>query len=322
LTNGRPRRLGVAGESGLHTIVENEEEPMALPGSDGAPASTSSVAPDDSLGTGFDPNFLSQRVDLPQLASSNTQKAFRLNGSEVLPYTHFSLAMHGGRRFAFWVAWNIDGGRIRKVSRKNTRFVFDRRVPEAVQVGDELYADNRLDRGHIARRADLLWGEQAEAERANVDSFFFTNITPQMDDFNQSSRAGLWGRLEDAVFDDTDVDNLRVSVIGGPVFRPDDRQFRDVLIPREFWKVIAFVENGTLKAKGFLLTQNLNELEALELDEFRVFQVALSEIESRCGITFSAALTGSDTVGDRLARVTETARLRQPLGTLADIDWS
>jgi endonuclease G, mitochondrial len=285
-------------------------------------AVTSSDPVSEAQGTGFDPDFLSRRIDLPRLSASNGQHAVQLNGSEVLHYTHFSLAMHGGRRFAFWVAWNIDGGRIRKVSRKNTRFVFDRRVPEVAQVGDELYGDNRLDRGHIARRADLLWGEQAEAERANVDSFFFTNITPQMDDFNQSSRAGLWGRLEDAVFDDTDVDNLRVSVIGGPVFRPDDRQFRDVLIPREFWKVIAFVEGGTLKAKGFLLTQNLNELEALELDEFRVFQVALSEIESRCGITFPAALTGSDTVGERLARETETVRPRRPLASLAEIDWS
>jgi endonuclease G len=294
---------------------------MAHSVSDPAAATTSDPV-SEAQGSGFDPDFLARRVELPRLTASSGQHAVQLNGSEVLHYTHFSLAMHGGRRFAFWVAWNIDGGRIRKVSRRNTRFVFDRRVPETVQVGDELYADNRLDRGHIARRADLLWGEQAEAERANVDSFFFTNITPQMDDFNQSSRAGLWGRLEDAVFDDTDVDNLRVSVIGGPVFRADDRQFRDVLIPREFWKVIAFVEGGTLKAKGFLLTQNLNELEALELDEFRVFQVALSEIEARCGLAFSAALTGSDTLGERLARETETARPRQPLGTLADIDWS
>ncbi|MBT2368848.1 DNA/RNA non-specific endonuclease [Streptomyces sp. ISL-10] len=58
----------------------------------------------------------------------------------------------------------------------------------------------------------------------------------------------------------------------------DDRFFRDVQIPREYWKVIAFSENGELKAKAFLLTQNLNQLEALELDEFRVFQVNLSGI--------------------------------------------
>src|SRR5262245_29503284 len=231
---------------------------------------------------GFSQTFLSQKVPLPTLSDSHQANAFRLNGTEEVQYTHFSLALNKIRRFAFWVAWNIDGGRLRRLSRKNIRFTFDPRVPNAVQVGDDLYADNRLDRGHIARRADLLWGGLAEAKKANVDSFFFTNITPQMDDFNQSSRGGLWGRLEDAVFEDTDVENLKVSVFGGPVFNDDDREFREVLIPREFWKVIVFVEGGRLKAKAFLLTQNLDALEALELDQFRVFQVALTELESRC----------------------------------------
>jgi endonuclease G, mitochondrial len=276
----------------------------------------------EAVTSGFSPDFLKERIDLPKLSSSNKQKAFQLNGSEVLKYTHFSLAMNEERRFAFWVAWNIDGGQLRKLSRKSIPFVIDPRVPESAQVGDDLYADNRLDRGHIARRADLLWGGLAEARKANIDSFFFTNITPQMDDFNQSSRGGLWGRLEDAVFEDTDVEDLKVSVIGGPIFNDDDREFRDVRIPREFFKVIAFVEGGQLKAKGFLLTQNLDELEALELDAFRVFQVALSEIESRTGISLPAVLKSNDTVGERLARRPEALRARKPLASLADIDWS
>jgi endonuclease G, mitochondrial len=276
----------------------------------------------EAVGTGFNPDFLSTRVTLPTLSASNKKKVVKVNGSDILSYTHFSLAMSSERRFAFWVGWNIDGGQLRALSRKGIKFVIDPRLPEAAQVGDDLYVDNRLDRGHIARRADLLWGGLAEAKKANVDSFFFTNITPQMDDFNQSSRAGLWGRLEDAVFEDTDVEDLKVSVFGGPVFHDDDREFRDVRIPREFWKVIAFVEDGTLKAKGFLLTQNLDELEALELDEFRVFQVALSEIETRCGLSFPNALNGADTVGERLARRPEALAARRPLETQADIDWS
>jgi endonuclease G len=279
------------------------------------------VAP-EAVGTGFRTTFLSKKVEIPTLSTSNRQKAFLLNGSEVIRYTHFSLAMNKVRRFAFWVAWNINGAQLRKLSRKGIKFVIDPRVPEEFQVGDELYAGNRLDRGHIARRADLLWGGPAEAKKANVDSFFFTNITPQMDDFNQSSRGGLWGSLEDAVFEDTDVENLNVSVFGGPIFRADDREFREVLIPREFWKVIAFVEGGKLKAKAFLLTQNLDELEALDLDEFRVFQVALSEIETRCGISFSNALKAADSVGERLARQPEALSERKPLDSLSDIDWS
>jgi endonuclease G len=276
----------------------------------------------EAAATGYNPDFLSVRVSVPALSASNRTAIFRIDGSEVLRYTHFSLALHRERRFALWVAWNIDGGSMRKLSRKGIKFVLDSRVPDGFQVGDELYAGNRLDRGHLARRADLLWGGLAEARRANVDSFFFTNITPQMDDFNQSGQGGIWGRLEDAVFEDTEVESLKVSAMAGPVFHSDDRTFRDVRIPREFWKVLAFVEDGRLKAKGFLLTQNLDELEALELDEFRVFQVALTEIESRCGITFPRALKAADSVGERLSRRPEALRDRRPLTSLSDIDWS
>ncbi|MGV8857428.1 DNA/RNA non-specific endonuclease [Rhodoglobus sp.] len=91
-------------------------------------------------------------------------------------------------------------------------------VPTAAILGNELYVRNPLDRGHLARRADLTWGELGDAQQANRDSFSFTNIAPQMDDFNQSSRQGLWGRLEDALYEDVDVDDLRVSVMAGPVF--------------------------------------------------------------------------------------------------------
>ena len=58
-------------------------------------------------------------------------------------------------------------------------FRLDPRIPAAEQTGEEAYADNDLDRGHIARRSDLLWGTLTEARQANTDSFYFTNITPQ-----------------------------------------------------------------------------------------------------------------------------------------------
>lgn len=271
--------------------------------------------------SGYDPNFLGPRIDVPKLTAAQRTDAAKLGTSHIIPYTHFSLAQCKSRRFCYWVAWNVDGDRLRSLSRNGIPFILDPRLPESVQVGNSLYAGNRLDRGHIARRADLLWGTLAEAKRANVDSFFYTNITPQMDNFNQSHLGGIWGRLEDAVFEEVDVDNLRISVFGGPVFRPDDHAFQGVKIPREFFKVIAFVESGTIKARGFLLTQNLDELELLDLDEFRVFQVKLTEIEARCGFSFPDRLKGADTFAEHLESLAESAAQRKALESLADIRW-
>jgi len=54
---------------------------------------------------------------------------------------------------------------------------------------------------------------------ANRHSFFFTNITPQMDNFNQSGQNGIWGRLENAVLA---TGTQRVSVPAGPMLAADD----------------------------------------------------------------------------------------------------
>lgn len=272
-------------------------------------------------GLGYAPKFLGYTINAPKLSAKKRKDAVKLNDSEIINYTHFSLALSKSRQFAFWVGWNIDGNSLKKLSRKGIDFIFDPRISDDFQAGDELYGGNRLDRGHIARRADLLWGSLTEARRANRESFFFTNITPQMDNFNQSSQGGLWGRLEDAVFDEAQVEDLRISVFGGPIFHDDDRVFREVKIPREFFKVLAYVENGKLKAKAFLLTQSLDQLELLDLKQFKVFQVTLSEVEQRCGFTFPNNLKGADDFAEVLERVPEAVTERQPLTSLDDIIW-
>jgi endonuclease G len=266
--------------------------------------------------SGYSADFLGQRVDPPAIGPALQDDTVRLDGSEVIPYTHFSLALSKSRRFARWVAWNIDGGTLKKISRTGIPFIRDSRIPAEFQNGDELYNSNRLDRGHLARRADLLRGPLSDAKKANKDSFFFTNITPQMDDFNQSSKDGVWGRLEDAVFADVDVQDLKVSAFGGPVFHDDDRVYRDTPLPREYWKVLAYVEQGQFKSHAFLLTQNLNPFEAIDFDEFRAFQISTTELEERTHLQFAAALSTANAFAARTA-----IGDREPLNGVGDILW-
>ncbi|WP_354644048.1 DNA/RNA non-specific endonuclease [Kitasatospora camelliae] len=317
---GRPTRVLAGLHFGGETGDNPDEHALAcLPASvfEKLEISLSAPAPEAlEAVAGYDADFLGVRLEVPELHPKIEDDAVVLDGSTEIRYTHFSLAHSRSRRFALWVAWNVDGGTIKKLNRSGIPFVKDPRLPFDVQVGDELYRGNRLDRGHIARRADLLWGGLPAAKKANRDSFFFTNITPQMDDFNQSAQAGVWGRLEDAVFEDVDVQDLKVSIFGGPVFQDDDRLYRGVRIPREFWKVIVFVEDGRLLARAFLLTQNLDQLEALELDEFRVFQISLSELEERVNLRFPVALRRADDLA-----VPESAEARRPLSSTADIRW-
>jgi len=278
-----------------HSVFEKLEITPQPPKADEA-AAIEKLTP---AGSGYEREFLGVRVDAPILSTTEKKKdAVVVHQSHLIPYTHFSVCVSKSRRFANFVAWNIDGDRLKKIDRKGLKFRIDPRVPEKYQVGDDVYVNNKLDRGHVARRADLVWGSKAEAQRGNYDSFYFTNITPQHERYNQSERHGLWGELENAIYEDVEVERSRLSLAGGPIFDDDDPEYRGIQIPRSFWKVIAYIdgEDGALKAKAYVLTQNnlLDDLEAFELDPFRMYQVSLTELQKMTGLSFDS-LKGADT---------------------------
>lgn len=241
----------------------------------------------------YDPSFLGIAVAVPQ---DLTDDSLELDGSTVIPYTHYCLALSRSRRLARWVAWNIDGASLKTTDRVG--FYADPRLPEEQQVLNRAYdRDNQLDRGHLARRADLIWGPDEEAVRANHQSFAYPNIAPQIDTFNQSDKCGLWGQLEDAVLDQDTLHGGRVSVIAGPLLAADDPPYRDdyVRLPLAYFKIVVYVMDDSLRARCFILDQNLDGLRpAHPLDDFRVKPVPIAAVAERASLRFDDNLVAAD----------------------------
>ena len=271
--------------------------------------------------SGYDPDFLGIHVPLPGLSMALKRDAVNFSRGQTIPYTHFTVCLSAKRRLARFVAWNVDGARRVVLPRRG--FKLDPRIEPKFQLGDELYEGNVLDRGHIARRADLCWGPVAEAEQANRNSFFFTNIAPQHERFNQSDRRGLWGELENLVLEQADLQDIKLSVLGGPIFADDDIEYRGVLIPRSFWKLIAYLgADGALRVSVFVLSQAdlLRDVETLDLDPFRIFQVTVSDLSTRTALDFSALRVADVMAHPELATsVAETEALRDPRLRIAEI---
>jgi endonuclease G len=271
-------------------------------------------------GTGYDAAFLPQVVGPPGPGLWESDLV-EVDGRRELSYTHFSLAMSASRRLARWVAWNIDGAQLppedKAPSRAGLEFRPDPRLPESMQVTDEVYADNSLDRGHVARRYDLVWGPADEANRANFDSFYFTNITPQRDTFNQSGRHGLWGLLENALIAEVQLDSKRVSVFGGPILGANDPVYRGVQVPLEFWKTLVYRVDAALRARSFLLTQSLTGVEPVSpLDEFRTYEIPLADLEARTGLDLDDPVRAVS-----LAYAEDVGLQPRALRGLGDIAW-
>ena len=277
--------------------------------------------------TGYDPLFIGPRVEAPRLLDA--ADALLLNDAPVIHYMRFSLSLSRSRKLARWVAWNIDGSTLPHsndkspdgLRRDDLSFRNDPRLDRRDQTPASTYDDNRLDRGHIARRADLLWGDPDDAEKANRDSFYLTNITPQMDNFNQSRLQGVWGCLENAVLNQVVDDNSHVSVMAGPVLSPEDQPYRKVLVPREFWKVLIYQRDNELRSRGFIVTQKLLGLRRAvsPLDEFHVYERSLALIASKACVSFDSALPAAQQRGRRAPR--RRAQADKPIDNINDIAW-
>lgn len=249
--------------------------------------------------TGFDSGFL----DLPEPLAIPTliDPAGRVR-LRHLDYTHFSVLLDPDRRLAAVTAVDIDGGFLLDLGRGDD-WHLDERIPATEQAGPDLYARNDLDRGHLVRRRDPVWGPADVARRANVDTFCYTNAAPQAADFNQSLE--LWNGLEDLVLEYASAGRRRLSVFTGPVFADTDPLYRGVQIPRRFWKVAAWADDGALAASGYLLDQSaqLDELDlgrssavgdtpdataTPPLGPFRTFQLPILDLASLTGLDVGA----------------------------------
>ena len=234
--------------------------------------------------TGYDPDFLGIEVPLPEVID-DSRVAKMDDGQHVLPYQNFSVVMDKTRRMALFAASNIDA-RLEKqepepshdYSRKglgglkkgqSEMWSSDPRIPQLHQLPDRFYTKDggAFDKGHLARRDAVAWGDTYdEVRRANGDSFHTTNCSPQVGDFNRGNLGGLWGKLEDVVLDQADTEKL--CVLCGPLLQEDDRTFvgKDeqgevrVQIPSVYWKIVVARKEDEIQSFGFLLEQDLTNV--------------------------------------------------------------
>ena len=250
-----------------------------------------SPAPDPVGRTGLDEELLGVPVPLPALPGGPA--------TVRLDYTHFSVLMRPDRRLAAVTGVGIDGALLQDLPRAGIEWRLDPRLPAEQQTGGAVYAGNDLDRGHLVRRSDAVWGTTtAEAQRGNEDTFHYTNAAPQAAAFNQGKQ--LWLGLEEYLLGNAATWQRKLVVLTGPVLDPADPPYRGVQLPLRFAKVAAFLDRGELAATGYVLDQTplIGTLpraapeEPPPLGPYRTFQVPIADI---------AALTGLDL--DQLAAV-------------------
>lgn len=285
------------GEQGIEAAAESAHMASGKSVPTGTQSFAIQIDPDYTDREGYDPTFLgtgTQNIPLPQLSAAQLADAATTNNGSgadryELRYHHYSVVLNGKRRLAFFTAVNIDGKLAARPDRETDKWAYDPRVPRTSQIGDELYSSNPFDRGHLVRRLDPAWGRtDAIIKRANDDTFHFTNCSPQHERFNQGKN--LWAGLEDYLLNKASDEDRRMTVFTGPIFTPADPKYRDVLIPKRFWKVaVVSRPNGQLASLGFIVDQEDLIRQVVSFDATSVaktFQVPVRQIEQATGLNF------------------------------------
>ncbi len=245
---------------------------------------------------GYQADFLGVNLPLPTLDPELETKAAPLKSdpsSHELKYTHFSVIQHKERRTPLLTAVNVDGNQYVEHERDG-KWVFDGRIERKYQLGNEAYANNSIDKGHMVRRRDPMWG--SDAEKGQDDTFVYTNASLQHADLNQKN----WLDLENHVLNGAINAHKKVTVFTGPVLREDDPTFDNkgkidppTQMPRAFYKVAVEPDGkGGLQGAAYVMHQDdlvnrqASGEQHIELTNFDQFRVTIKELEDMTHINF------------------------------------
>lgn len=258
---------------------------------------------------GYQSRFLGSKFNIPVPEPKPAIRKFiaRLTGTDsiVLKYYHYSVIFHSVRMMPLISAINVDGDTEKRKDESKRKDVWlrDNRIDYDIQAGDSFYRNSGFDRGHMSRREDANWGNTPEEAKKFADlTCMFTNACPQINKLNQSSRRGLWGKLETVVLEQGAMlqqgRTARISVFNGPIFKDSDPVFRGIQVPMDFYKIILWLSDSkALKATAFRLSQtelvDTIDFEAIDIDqnaEFAAYQVSIVSLEKETGIDFSGII--------------------------------
>ncbi|SFT02645.1 DNA/RNA non-specific endonuclease [Mucilaginibacter polytrichastri] len=212
---------------------------------------------------GYDPGFLSARLPLPLIASTDMDKVASVlknagpNGDKVLDYTHFSVSFNKDARLPFFSAVNMYGktnllGMVHDERGSDSWYADERIITgeNTLQYGNADYLHSGLAKGHLVRYYDPAWGTAEEQKIAIGDTFHYTNCCPQIPYFNGI----VWNYLEDYCAARNIFQDNKITLFSGPIFNKA-QYINGLLVPMNFWKILVFENAGNLKALGFLMSQ-------------------------------------------------------------------
>jgi endonuclease G len=213
--------------------------------------------------------------EAPQIISQNNKQSFDYlptsTTNQIVKHDYFTLSYNEKYEQAEWVAYELKQSYVRSSNFERPYFIEDPKVKTG-SADWRNYKKSGYDKGHLCPAGDMAF-----EIKAYNDTFFTSNISPQIHEFN----AGVWNKLEQKVrYWATKYDGI--YVITGGVLQAKLKTIGNekVLVPNYFYKVLLDNSNGNHKMIAFLVPNEKSD------KPLYTFAVSVDTVEKMTGIDF------------------------------------
>lgn len=190
----------------------------------------------------------------------------------IVEHTYYSLSYIEKYEQAEWVAYDISQQQLKRPNVKRTDWF---ETDPKVITGSAKHSDYKgsgYTRGHLVPAGDMAFDELAMKE-----TFFMSNMSPQLRSFNN----GIWRELEEQCRDWV-YQNKNLFIVSGPVIAQNPSFFKKnkIAIPDAFFKVVLDYSMPQIKAVAFYIPHVTSQ------QPLTSYMISIDSLEKITGIDF------------------------------------
>ena len=248
--------------------------------------------------TGYD-NVSVTGYEIPHLNNQNVyaDHYVTMDGVQILNY---ALEWDNTKRHANWVAFTFDTTTSADNVKRTDAWSADPKLPTEMQVQESDHKNDGFDRGHLCASEDRVY-----LKEANKQTFYYSNISPQLNDFNGGfwrkleTRVQTWGRsTADGVYDKVYVTkggtlnkllkNFKGTTVDGGTPTTDANGFtiHGLACPEYYYMAVLSQKDDVFHAIAFLVPHKEGMTENPSSDELKEYVVSVDKLEEETGIDF------------------------------------
>lgn len=248
--------------------------------------------------TGYD-NVSVTGYEIPHLNDQNVyaDHYVTMDGVQILNY---ALEWDNTKRHANWVAFTFDTTTSADNVKRTDAWSVVPKLPAEMQVQESDHKNDGFDKGHLCASEDRVY-----LKEANEQTFYYSNMSPQLNDFN----GGFWGKLEarvqtwgrstaDGVYDKVYVTkggtlnkllkNFKGTTVNGGTPTTDANGFtiHGLACPEYYFMAVLSQKDDVFHAIAFLVPHKEGMTRNPSSDELKEYVVSVDKLEEETGIDF------------------------------------